>query len=225
MITRRNFNKLLLGTIAVGCTGLAGRILYNLLTTTNYEQAFHDSELRYSWLQGLESRFYARKVIATPEILEQLKKQHNYVPPQGSFAATFSNDKANIGRGCSSTIYVFPECFDNVYRNNLESMAVIVENALNNHELFHADHYFAGIPEFSLNLSQDEQGRFNPILFTLVSEIMCYKNEAESLGGNNDSIVKAYRAGLQQLINNYFRLLTISSKNKELIERVRILRK
>ncbi|MEM2916404.1 MAG: hypothetical protein QXT19_03560 [Candidatus Woesearchaeota archaeon] len=206
-----------IGTIAVG-----GYLAYDSIRSPDFREAYENEKLRHKWADGLETRKYARIMIATPAVLEELKNSKNYTPPKGAFAATFPVDESRIGSGSRSIVYVFPECFAPAYKEHISDIGIIIENVIENHELVHANHYYQGIPGFPLSLFQRKDSTLDNNLFTIASEIIAHKSEFLGLQNAKSGFVAKYRDGLRALANNHLCTLHSLTNDRSLIERLEL---
>jgi hypothetical protein len=217
-VERRKFLKA--GAYLLGIAAMGGYIAYHSLRDTEFSEAYENEKLRPRWAHGLKTREYAKIAIATPPLLEELKAKKNYTPPKGAFAATFPDDDSRIGSGTRSNVYVFPECFDPVYKKQIEPMGIIIENVIENHELVHADHFAKGIPGIQLPLFLRKDNTLDKRLFTAVSEVLAYKSEFSGLERENNRFVAEYRSGLKQLVKTALLEAISLTNDKSIIDRL-----
>ena len=223
-ISRRRFLQRL--GLAGATTLLAGSGLGYLLHKSSppiYSEAYEDEAKRDAWLQGLASRPYVTKRIATPEMVVKLNSRyHNNIQPDAT-AITIALDEENAGNGSRSELYVLPMAFDRYVKEFREGMGVITENIIENHELLHADHNYSGIPGYPLDLFRNKDGGMNRPLFIAATEIIGHKSEYQSLLRKQSSnpLVREYLAHFKRLlIQPIVSELERTADNKPLVKRL-----
>ncbi len=208
------------GLYLLGAVTIGGYIAYDSLRSPGFGEAYENEKLRHRWADGLETRSYARIMIATPAVLEDLKTKRGYTPPKGAFAATFPLEDSRIGMGSQSNVYVLPECFDPVYKKHVKPMGIIIENVIENHELVHADHFARGIPGLPLTLFLRDGNSLDKRLFTAASEVIAYKSEFSGLRNETDKFVAEYRSGIKRLIKTALLDALSLTKDKSILTRL-----
>ena len=133
-----------------------------------------------------------------------------------------NEDEENVGRGAPSMLYVYEEGTfnpDAQQRPFKHSLGIVVENVIKNHELIHADHFYAGIPSYPSSWFETADKRINRLLFLTVSEIVAHRHEYQGLVHipRKDAYLIFYQEALQQLALPYFLQLPQLTSNKDLL--------
>jgi hypothetical protein len=105
------------------------------------------------------------------------------------------------------------------------SLAPIIENVVNNHELIHADHFYSGMIEFPES-TFFENGKFKSEkekgMFIAISELICNRREYDALDklAQKDDFINEYREILRQsLIPVFFHSLRSFTQNPEILNK------
>lgn len=201
---------------------------YSRFHVPSFEEAYDDSFKRQRWLDGLESRPYATKIIATDATLDELKRAINYAPPRDPwgglpFADTRALQEENVARGSPSMLYVYESCFDPLIARFKRSLGIIVENVIERHELLHADHFYSGIPGYPPEWFLRPDKEINRALFMAVTEIVCHRSEYDALNriAAKDAYLSLYQEGLKKLVAPYFLVLPRLTDNQEMIQKAK----
>lgn len=221
--TRRTWvKKVLIGTGSL-LAGLVGLITYNALKSPTFVEAYENSSKREAWLQSLQSRPYLKKKIATSSDLAMLKAKLDYTPPDGAWAATIADDDRLVGNRTTSTLYVYESCFDPAQERFKKSLGRAIENAIENHELIHADHFYQGIPQFSSYLPKKLENNKDRLLFSTLSEIVCHKEEYDGLNRmkNKDDYINIYQSILYKVDAPNFVILSQLTTNVQILDRAK----
>ena len=221
-ISRRKAIKVMFATAGLFAVSAGVSTLYENIHAPSFTEAFDNPFKRDRWLSNLESRPYANKKIATSEDLLELKRNLDYTPPKDAFAAAIAEQEEIVGRGSKSTLYIYETCFNNDFTPFKKGLGIIVENVINNHELIHADHYFSGIPGYSINLFKKTDGSFNIPLFMSISEIIAHRNEYEKLveSKHKDEFVLFYQSKIKDLAYPHFQIIYHLTKDSEILKKV-----
>lgn len=182
---RQFSSRLWLG--ALGLVGLIGAAygLREIVRAPAYEEALLDPAKRQAYAESLlENKPEYVDMQYMPRGLLAKLKEEGYEIPLGAFAITVPHERNPLSIGTKSTTVLTDECFDITYQRAQQTwhdMGLLMQNIIRSHEKMHADHFYQGIPQYSLNEFMNGEKKFNDLLFVAVSELLAHQEEFRGL--------------------------------------------
>ncbi len=206
--------------LALGASYLA----YDRLHIPSYSEAFNRPELRERWLHSLPTKPYITMKFATLEEQAAIRKKEGYTQDLEPWTSIKPMDEKKVGKGTSSILYLHSSVFDETTPAQFKaSTGICIENMVKNHELIHAEHFYAGIPNYPMDWFTNQAGELNVPLFMSVSEIVCHRKEFQGLNEikKRDKHLDFYQSSLYKLALPYFLQVKRINVNPALEEKIK----